>query len=62
MGYPLRALPDGEGGQAAMKLSCLLLGCRWGEPVRFTSWGERLVQHKCQRCGALSTTVDRGRP
>lgn len=41
-----------------MKLTCLFFSCRWGEPVRFTSWGERLVQRKCQRCGTLSTVVE----
>lgn len=44
-----------------MKLTCLFFSCRWGEPVRFTSWGERLVQRKCQRCGALSAQIDRRR-
>lgn len=45
-----------------MKMICMFLGCHWGEPVRFKSWGELLVQHKCQRCGALSTKVERRLP
>ena len=62
MGYPLRALPDGAGGQAAMKMICMFLGCRWGDPIRFVSLGEMLAQRKCERCGALSTKVERRWP
>ena len=43
-----------------MKVICLLTGCQWGAPVRFKSYGEVLVQHKCTRCGSVKTEVDRG--
>lgn len=58
-GAPVHRLPERARGQAPMKLTCLFLGCRWGEPVRFKSWREVFVQRKCQRCGALTTKVDR---
>ena len=45
-------------GGGVMKLTCLIFGCKWGEPVRFKSYGEVLVQRKCQRCGTLSTVVE----
>jgi hypothetical protein len=43
-----------------MKVICLLTGCKWGAPVRFKSYGELLVQHKCTRCGSVKTEVGRG--
>lgn len=43
-----------------MKVICLLAGCKWSTPVRFKSYGEVLVQHKCARCGSVKTEVGRG--
>ena len=41
-----------------MKLTCLIFDCKWGEPVRFKSYGEVLVQRKCQRGGTISTKTE----
>ncbi|MGY8831954.1 MAG: hypothetical protein ACKVIS_20900 [Pseudomonadales bacterium] len=41
-----------------MKLTCLIFDCKWGNPVRFKSYGEVLVQRKCQRCGTISTKTE----
>lgn len=43
-----------------MKLVCLIFDCKWGEPVRFKSYGEVLVQRKCRRCGSIKTEVAHG--
>ena len=53
------ALDLARRGGGVMRLTCLILGCKWGEPVRFKSYGEVLLQRKCQRCGTLSTRIDR---
>lgn len=42
-----------------MKMICMFLGCRWGDPIRFVSLGEVVAQRKCERCGALRTKVER---